>query len=53
MILATALRDGIENTKNFAGAHGVFNMSATDHTGLEVYSRIIVRFEESNWKLVR
>ena len=29
------IRDGIEATKNWVGVHGVFNMTATDHVGLD------------------
>jgi len=48
-----ALRDGLENVKNLAATHGVFNMSATDHTGLDVNSRVMVRVEGGNWKLIK
>ena len=48
-----ALRDALENTKNLAATHGVFNMSAADHTGLDVRSRVMVRIEGGNWKLVK
>ncbi|MEW6113204.1 MAG: hypothetical protein AB1664_13825, partial [Thermodesulfobacteriota bacterium] len=30
-----AIRDGIEETKGWIGVHGEFNMSPTDHTGLD------------------
>jgi branched-chain amino acid transport system substrate-binding protein len=29
------IRDALENIKGFAGTGGVFNYSATDHTGLQ------------------
>jgi branched-chain amino acid transport system substrate-binding protein len=35
-----ALRDAIESEKEVAGAHGVFNMSAGDHFGLDQLVRI-------------
>jgi branched-chain amino acid transport system substrate-binding protein len=36
------VRDAIENTKNFAGADGVFNLSPTDHNGLTRESMVMV-----------
>ena len=37
-----ALRDALEATRNLAGAHGVFNMSANDHLGLDQRARVMV-----------
>lgn len=48
-----ALRDAIENVKDLAATHGVFNMSAADHTGLDASSRLMVRIEGGNWKLAK
>ncbi|NCT84686.1 MAG: ABC transporter substrate-binding protein [Comamonadaceae bacterium] len=48
-----ALRDALENVKNVAGAHGVFNMSATDHLGLDQRARVMVKIENGTWKLVK
>jgi branched-chain amino acid transport system substrate-binding protein len=48
-----ALRDALEGTKNLAGAHGVFNMSASDHLGLDQRARVMVRVEKGGWKLAR
>lgn len=45
-----AVREGLENTKNVAGAHGVFNMSPTDHVGLDERGRVIVKIENGAWK---
>jgi branched-chain amino acid transport system substrate-binding protein len=47
----SALRDGIEHTKEFAGAHGIFNMSPTDHVGLDQRSIVMVTIKNSTWKL--
>ena len=47
----SALRDAIENTRNLAGAHGIFNMSATDHLGLDQRSRVMVHVVDGKWKL--
>ena len=46
-----ALRDALESTKNVAGAHGVFNLSPTDHLGLHQRARVMVTVQEGTWKL--
>jgi len=48
-----ALRDALENVKNLPATHGVFSMSPADHTGLDVRSRVMVRVDGGNWKLVK
>ena len=48
-----ALRDALESTKNLAGAHGVFNMTPTDHLGLDQRARVMVRIDGGSWKLVK
>jgi len=48
-----ALREALEATKNVAGAHGVFNMSASDHLGLDQRARVMVTVQEGGWKLGR
>jgi len=45
------LRDAIENTKNYAGLSGVFNMSPNDHNGLAKDSMVIVKIEKGKWIL--
>jgi branched-chain amino acid transport system substrate-binding protein len=49
----SALRDALENTHDVIGAHGVYNMSAKDHVGLDQRSRVMVTIEGGGWKLVR
>jgi branched-chain amino acid transport system substrate-binding protein len=46
-----ALRDALEGLKNVAGAHGIFNMSPTDHLGLDQRARVMVKIENGAWKL--
>ena len=46
-----ALRSALENTRDMAGAHGVFNMSATDHAGLDERARVMVEIVDGKWKL--
>jgi branched-chain amino acid transport system substrate-binding protein len=48
-----ALRDAIENIKEMPATHGVFNMSATDHNGLDTRARVMVRVEGGSWKLAK
>jgi len=45
-----ALRDALENTKEVHGAHGIFNMSPTDHLGLDQRARVMVKIENGAWK---
>jgi len=33
-----------------AGAHGVFNMTAQDHLGLDQRARVMVKIENGAWK---
>ena len=48
-----ALRDGMENLKNFVAAEGVYNMSATDHNGVDLRNQVLVKIENGKWKLVQ
>lgn len=48
-----ALRDALENTKNLPGAHGVFNMSPTDHLGFDQRARVMVMIQDGAWKLAK
>ncbi len=45
-----ALRDALEAAKEVAGAHGIFNMSAQDHLGLDQRARVMVKVEAGAWK---
>ena len=47
----TALRDAIESLRDFVGSEGVYNMSATDHNGVDARSQVMVRIENGAWKL--
>jgi branched-chain amino acid transport system substrate-binding protein len=47
----TALRDAIESLRNFVGSEGVYNMSPTDHNGVDARSQVMVRIENGSWKL--
>ena len=45
-----ALRDALESVKDVAGAHGIFNMSPTDHLGLDQRARVMVKVDNATWK---
>ena len=46
-----ALRDALEGIQNVTGAHGVFNMSASDHLGFDQRARVMVQVVNGAWKL--
>jgi branched-chain amino acid transport system substrate-binding protein len=46
-----ALRDSLENVRNAAGAHGIFNMSPTDHLGLDQRAAVMVQVRDGKWVL--
>lgn len=48
-----ALRDALETGKDVKGTHAVYNMSATDHYGVDKRARVLVKVENGEWKLVR
>jgi branched-chain amino acid transport system substrate-binding protein len=35
------------------GTHAIYNMSATDHYGVDKRARVLVRVDNGDWKLVR
>lgn len=47
-----ALRDALENVKEAAGASGIYNMSTTDHLGLDDRSRVMITIKDGNWTLL-
>lgn len=47
----SALRDNIEGMKEFVGSQGVFNMSPSDHNGVDQRAQVMVRIEGGAWKL--
>jgi len=46
------VRDAIEQTKGFAGAGGVYTMSATDHLGLDPLAFRMLEVRQGKWTLV-
>ena len=48
-----ALRDALEAVRDAAGAQGIFNMSPTDHLGLDQRATVVVEIKGGEWALVR
>ncbi len=44
------VRDAIEQTKNYVGVDGIYNLSPTDHDGLDVNSFKMLEVRGGNWK---
>jgi branched-chain amino acid transport system substrate-binding protein len=47
-----AVRDALENTENYIGVSGIYNMSPDDHCGLDKDSLVMVKVEDGQWKLL-
>lgn len=48
-----ALPRGLEQSRDVAASHGVFNLSATDHAGLDERARGMVQIVDGRWQRVR
>jgi branched-chain amino acid transport system substrate-binding protein len=46
------IRDALENTKNFVGVSGVFNMSPEDHNGLTPNAFVMVKIHNGDFTLI-
>jgi branched-chain amino acid transport system substrate-binding protein len=49
----SALRDALEGVKEVAGADGIFNMSKTDHLGLDQRAAVMVEIKKGAWVLAK
>ncbi len=47
------VRSAIENTRNFVGISGVFNLSAKDHNGLSKSSFALVKVSGGKWTIAK
>ncbi len=47
-----ALRDALENAREVVGCQGVFNMSATDHNGMDARARVLVTVRDGRFRLL-
>ncbi len=48
----TALRDALEKTRDLIGTEGVYNMSPTDHIGMDSRARVLVQVKDANWMMI-
>lgn len=48
-----ALRAALENAKDIIGTHGVYNMSASNHNGLDERGRVLVDVQSGQWRLMK
>ena len=46
------VRDALESTKNHVGVDGIYNMSPTNHVGLDDASFKMVEVQNGNWKFL-
>lgn len=47
------IRDGLEQTKKLVSVSGVFNMSATDHNGLDLSAFEMVKIHNGDWSILK
>jgi len=47
-----AIRDALEATKDLPGVTGMFNMSASDHLGIDQNSLYMVEIKDGDWELI-
>jgi branched-chain amino acid transport system substrate-binding protein len=48
----SALRDAIEQERDVVGCQGVFNMSATNHNGMDERARVLVTIKDGKFRLL-
>jgi len=46
------IRNALEQTKNYVGVSGIFNMSPEDHNGLTSEAFVMVKIEKGDFKLI-
>jgi branched-chain amino acid transport system substrate-binding protein len=47
------IRNGIEQSKKVVGVSGIFNMSPTDHNGLDLSAFEMVRITKGDWDIIK
>jgi branched-chain amino acid transport system substrate-binding protein len=47
------LRDALEGTKELVGTHAVYNMTPSDHGGVDQRARVLVRVVNGDWQLIK
>jgi branched-chain amino acid transport system substrate-binding protein len=48
----SALRDALENERDVVGCQGVFNISPTNHNGMDERARVLVTVRDGKFRLV-
>ena len=48
-----AVRDALESTKELVGTHAVYNMSATNHNGVDSRGAVMIKVDNGTWKLMQ
>ena len=48
-----AMRSALETVRNVVGTHGVYNMDAQTHNGLDERARVVVQVENGAWHLMK
>ena len=48
-----ALRDALEATRDLVATQGVYNMSASDHSGFDERGRVLITVKDGAWRLLR
>lgn len=48
-----ALRDSLEQTRELIGTQGIYNMSATDHSGFDERGRVLIAVRDGGWTLAK
>jgi len=48
-----ALREALENVKNVVGTHGVYNLTPSNHNGLDERARVLVHVVNGEWRLMK
>ena len=48
-----ALRASLESVRNVVGTHGVYNMNAESHNGLDERARVLVHVDNGAWHLMK
>lgn len=46
------LRDAVESAKEVVTTHGVYNMTPTDHFGLDERARVLMTVKDGDWSLI-
>jgi len=46
------IRDAIENTRNYVGISGIYNISPQDHNGLSMDDIVMIQATKGGWKLL-